>query len=122
MNTLAVMETGEKTGGARLVAALSAIAVAYTIGGVIGPAASGAALQIFPPHGFMLAAAVAAVAFLVVVGRRKEKICAHRIVIAAGVRNDEHLYFSGEDFGGRIECRAWRVSFRSARSAMSLRP
>ena len=71
MNTLAVMEAGEKTGGARLVAALSAIAVAYTIGGVIGPAASGAALQIFPPHGFMLAAAVAAVAFLVIVGRRK---------------------------------------------------
>ena len=71
MNTLAVMEVGEKTGGARLVAALSTVAVAYTIGGVIGPAASGAALQIFPPHGFMLAAAVAAVAFLVVVGRRK---------------------------------------------------
>ena len=71
MNTLAVMESGEKTSGARLVSTLSAIAVAYTIGGVIGPAASGAALQIFPPHGFMLAAAIATVAFLVVVGRRK---------------------------------------------------
>ncbi|GAB4357464.1 MAG: hypothetical protein Kow0026_17800 [Oricola sp.] len=61
-NTLAVIEAGTRMGSAEIPAAMTAIAMAYTVGGVTGPVISGAVLEIASNQGmvwtFVLMAAV----------------------------------------------------------------
>ena len=71
MNTLAVMEAGEKIGPQRIGAAMTSIAAVYTVGGIFGPSLSGAAMEFLPPHGLMFAMAASAAAFLLVVVARR---------------------------------------------------
>ena len=71
--TLAVVEAGRGIDDGRLGMALTAIATAYTIGGIAGPAASGAVMDYMSVHGLMIAAAAAASALLILMpflGRR----------------------------------------------------
>lgn len=65
MNTLAVMEAGEKTPDHDMAGAMTAIAFSYTLGSITGPLLSGALMQYVSPHGLMIAAASVSVAFLV---------------------------------------------------------
>lgn len=52
-NTLAVIEAGTRMGSADIPAAMTAIAMAYTVGGVVGPALSGAVLGIASNQGMI---------------------------------------------------------------------
>jgi len=66
LNTLAVIEAGARVDPARTSAAMTLIALAYTVGSVVGPAASGAVMEAVSVHGLMIAAGVMAAAFLVI--------------------------------------------------------
>lgn len=52
-NTLAVIEAGTRMGSADIPAAMTAIAMAYTVGGVVGPAISGAVLGVASNQGMI---------------------------------------------------------------------
>ncbi|MEQ8966304.1 MAG: MFS transporter [Azospirillaceae bacterium] len=73
LNTLAVIEAGARVDAERTSAAMTLIALAYTLGSIAGPAASGVAIERVSVHGLMITAGVMATAFLLlglVTGRR----------------------------------------------------
>lgn len=70
MNTLAVVEAGQSVDEGRLSMALTAIAMAYTVGSIAGPATSGAFMDHMSDHGLMISAAGAALAFIAIMALR----------------------------------------------------
>tara|TARA_R110002167_G_scaffold80750_10_gene221759 strand:+ start:3875 stop:5053 length:1179 start_codon:yes stop_codon:yes gene_type:complete len=54
LNTLAVIEAGRSQSARQIPAAMTAIAMLYTLGGIAGPVASGATLDLFQNQGMML--------------------------------------------------------------------
>jgi MFS family permease len=64
MNTLAVLEAASAVAGRDLAAALTAVAFSYTVGGMAGPAVSGAFMQYLPDGGLMASAGLAGACFL----------------------------------------------------------
>ena len=64
MNTLAVLEAASAVPGRDLAAALTAVAFSYTVGGMAGPAVSGAFMQYLPTGGLMASAGLAGACFL----------------------------------------------------------
>lgn len=61
LNTLAVIEVGRSQSGPQIPAAMTAIAMLYTLGGIAGPVASGASLHIFDNQGMMVLFAVSGI-------------------------------------------------------------
>lgn len=70
MNTLAVIEAGERMPAHKLTLAMTTIAMCYTMGSIIGPIATGATIEHVSRHGLLLTSAIACVFFLVVVSVR----------------------------------------------------
>jgi MFS family permease len=66
MNTLAVIEVGQRITGAGLSTGLLAVALAYTVGSVSGPVLTGWATVLFPAVGLPIMATVAVLAFVAV--------------------------------------------------------
>lgn len=66
MNTLAVIEVGQRITGAGVSTGLMAVALAYTIGSVSGPVLTGWATEIFPGGGLPIVVAVSVSAFIAV--------------------------------------------------------
>lgn len=66
MNTLAVIEVGQRISGAGMSTGLMAVALAYTIGSVSGPVLTGWATEIFPGGGLPIVVAVSVSAFIAV--------------------------------------------------------
>lgn len=64
MNTLAVIEVGQRISGAGMSTGLMAVALAYTIGSVTGPVLTGWATGIFHGRGLPIVAAVSVLAFI----------------------------------------------------------
>jgi len=64
MNTLAVIEVGQRITGAGLSTGLLAVALAYTVGSVSGPVLTGWATSLFPAVGLPIMATVAVLAFV----------------------------------------------------------
>jgi MFS family permease len=64
MNTLAVIEVGQRITGSGLSTGLLAVALAYTVGSVSGPVLTGWATALFPAVGLPLMATVAVLAFV----------------------------------------------------------
>lgn len=54
LNTLAVIEAGRSQNAPQIPAAMTAIAMLYTLGGIAGPVASGASLGLFQNQGMMI--------------------------------------------------------------------
>ena len=73
MNTLAVIEAGERMPAHKLTLAMTTIAMCYTMGSIIGPIATGATIEHVSRHGLLLTSAVACVLFAVVVSVREAK-------------------------------------------------
>ncbi|MCC7414019.1 MAG: MFS transporter [Gammaproteobacteria bacterium] len=67
--TVALTLVGDRFHGAGLVVANAAIGVIWGIGGILGPAATGVAMDVWDPHGFVLVPALACAATLVAAGR-----------------------------------------------------
>jgi MFS family permease len=66
MNTLAVIEVGQRITGAGLSTGLLAVALAYTVGSVSGPVLTGWATALFPAVGLPIMATIAVLAFVAV--------------------------------------------------------
>jgi MFS family permease len=66
MNTLAVIEIGQRISGAGMSTGLMAVALAYTIGSVTGPVLTGWATEIFHGRGLPIVVAVSVSAFIAV--------------------------------------------------------
>ncbi len=66
MNTLAVIEVGQRISGAGISTGLMAVALAYTIGSVTGPVLTGWATEIFHGRGLPIVVAVSVSAFIAV--------------------------------------------------------
>jgi MFS family permease len=66
MNTLAVIEVGQRIGTAGMSTGLMAVALAYTVGSVSGPVLTGWAMAWFPNRGLAIVVAVAVAMFFVV--------------------------------------------------------
>lgn len=54
LNTLAVIEAGRSQSARQIPAAMTAIAMLYTLGGIAGPVASGASLNLFQNQGMII--------------------------------------------------------------------
>lgn len=54
LNTLAVIEVGRSQSAPQIPAAMTAIAMLYTLGGIAGPVASGASLDLFQNQGMII--------------------------------------------------------------------
>ncbi|MEH6725365.1 MAG: MFS transporter [Hyphomicrobiales bacterium] len=54
LNTLAVIEAGRSQSAPQIPAAMTAIAMLYTLGGIAGPVASGASLDLFQNQGMIM--------------------------------------------------------------------
>jgi MFS family permease len=74
MNTLAVLEAASAVTGRDLAAALTAVAFSYTVGGMAGPAVSGAFMQYLPAGGLMASAGLAGGCFLLASSFLKPKL------------------------------------------------
>ena len=87
MNTLAVIEAGRRASVADASAVMMAVALAYTIGSIVGPVATGAATWQFPTYGLNVAIMVAAGFYLLlwVLSERKT----HALVVVSGVSSSE---------------------------------
>ncbi len=64
--TLGMIALGERFRADALPSATSAFIMAYTIGGMLGPAAAGLSMVALPPHGFMALLAAAFAAYLAI--------------------------------------------------------
>jgi MFS family permease len=62
--TLGVVIVGQHYEREQLAEAVTAVAVAYTAGGIVGPAVGSTALDLWPPHGLIVCLAVIAVGFV----------------------------------------------------------
>jgi MFS family permease len=66
MNTLAVIEVGQRISGAGLSTGLMAVALAYTVGSVSGPVLTGWVTEMHPDRGLPIVVAVAVSSFIAV--------------------------------------------------------
>jgi MFS family permease len=66
MNTLAVMEAGEKTHDHHIADAMTVVAFFYTLGSMVGPVVSGIAMRYLPSNGLMVTAGLVSLLFLAV--------------------------------------------------------
>lgn len=64
MNTLAVIEAGDRVGEHQVSTAMTAIAMFYTLGSVLGPIATGAMVSYVSGHGLMMSVGVVGVVFV----------------------------------------------------------
>lgn len=64
MNTLAVIEAGDRVGEHQVSTAMTAIAMFYTLGSVLGPIATGATVSYVSEHGLMISLGIAGVLFI----------------------------------------------------------
>ncbi|MBK5437380.1 MFS transporter [Pseudomonas sp. TH32] len=71
MNTLAVIEAGDRVAEHQVSTAMTAIALFYTLGSVLGPIATGATVSYVSPHGLMISVGVAGGLFIALLTLRK---------------------------------------------------
>ncbi|WP_294734199.1 MFS transporter [uncultured Pseudomonas sp.] len=71
MNTLAVIEAGDRVAEHQVSTAMTAIALFYTLGSVLGPIATGATVSYVSPHGLMISVGVAGGLFIALLMVRK---------------------------------------------------
>lgn len=71
MNTLAVIEAGDRVGEHQVSTAMTAIALFYTLGSVLGPIATGATVSYISPHGLMISVGVAGGLFIALLMLKK---------------------------------------------------
>lgn len=64
MNTLAVIEAGDRVGEHQVSIAMTAIAMCYTLGSVLGPIATGATVSYVSEHGLMISVGIVGVLFI----------------------------------------------------------
>lgn len=74
MNTLAVIEAGDRVGEHQVSTAMTAIAMFYTLGSVIGPVVTGAMVSYVSAQGLMLSVGTVGVLFVVVLGLRRAAV------------------------------------------------
>ncbi|WP_428550933.1 MFS transporter [Pseudomonas edaphica] len=72
MNTLAVIEAGDRVGEHQVSTAMTAIAMFYTLGSVLGPIATGAMVSYVSGYGLMISVGVVGVVFVGVLVVRRE--------------------------------------------------
>lgn len=72
MNTLAVIEAGHRVAEQQVSVAMTTIAMFYTLGGVIGPVATGAAVSYFNTQGLMISIGVAGAVLISILMLRNE--------------------------------------------------
>lgn len=70
MNTLAVIEAGDRVAEHQVSTAMTAIAMFYTLGSVLGPIATGAAVSYVSPHGLMISIGMVGAFFVVLLGKK----------------------------------------------------
>ncbi|MBB1615944.1 MFS transporter [Pseudomonas sp. UMC65] len=70
MNTLAVIEAGDRVEEQQMSTAMTAIALFYTLGSVLGPVVTGASVSYLSPHGLMITVGVAGAIFVGLLLRR----------------------------------------------------
>ncbi|UVH51427.1 MFS transporter [Pseudomonas sp. CBS] len=71
MNTLAVIEAGDRVAEHQVSTAMTAIALFYTLGSVLGPIATGATVSYVSPHGLMISVGVAGGLFIALLMLRR---------------------------------------------------
>jgi len=71
MNTLAVIEAGDRVAEYQVSTAMTAIALFYTLGSVLGPIATGATVSYVSPHGLMISVGVAGGLFIALLMLRR---------------------------------------------------
>lgn len=64
MNTLAVIEAGDRVGEHQVSTAMTAIAMFYTLGSVLGPIATGATVSYISEHGLMISVGIVGAVFI----------------------------------------------------------
>ncbi|WP_207283578.1 MFS transporter [Pseudomonas sp. FW300-N2F2] len=64
MNTLAVIEAGDRVGEHQVSTAMTAIAMFYTLGSVLGPVATGATVSYISEHGLMISVGIVGAVFI----------------------------------------------------------
>ncbi|MBD1602370.1 MFS transporter [Pseudomonas typographi] len=64
MNTLAVIEAGDRVGEHQVSTAMTAIAMLYTLGSVLGPIATGATVSYVSEHGLMISVGTVGALFI----------------------------------------------------------
>ena len=67
LNTLAVIEAGQTLDKSKVPAAMTAIAMLYTLGSIVGPITSGAVLDILAHNGMVVLFCIAAVTLAAIV-------------------------------------------------------
>ncbi|MCP2050955.1 UNVERIFIED_ORG: MFS family permease [Pseudomonas fluorescens] len=72
MNTLAVIEAGDRVGEHQVSTAMTAIAMFYTLGSVLGPIVTGAMVSYVSEHGLMISVGVVGVVFVGVLVLRRD--------------------------------------------------
>ncbi|WP_454254094.1 MFS transporter [Pseudomonas sp. Marseille-Q8238] len=76
MNTLAVIEAGHRVGEHQVSTAMTAIALFYTVGSVLGPIATGATVSYVSPHGLMISVGIAGAFFVALLAFKRERVAA----------------------------------------------
>ncbi len=71
MNTLAVIEAGDRVGEHQVSTAMTAIAMFYTLGSVVGPIATGVVVSYVGGHGLMISVGVAGALFIALLTVRR---------------------------------------------------
>lgn len=71
MNTLAVIEAGHRVDEHQVSTAMTAIAMFYTLGSVLGPIITGATVSYISPHGLMISVGVAGALFVALLALRR---------------------------------------------------
>lgn len=71
MNTLAVIEAGDRVGKHQVSTAMTAIAMFYTLGSVLGPIATGATVSCLSEHGLMISVGFVGAIFIAVLMCRR---------------------------------------------------
>jgi len=69
--TLAVIEAGDRVAEHEVSTAMTAIALFYTLGSVLGPIATGATVSYVSPHGLMISVGVAGGLFIALLMLRR---------------------------------------------------
>jgi len=73
MNTLAVIEAADRVGKHQVSTAMTAIALCYTLGGVLGPSATGVGATYISDQALMLCIAAVGAVFAAMLVFRKTK-------------------------------------------------
>ncbi|TVT79855.1 MFS transporter [Pseudomonas sp. H3(2019)] len=71
MNTLAVIEAGDRVGEHQVSTAMTAIAMFYTLGSVLGPIATGATVSYVSEHGLMISVGIVGALFIAMLMLRR---------------------------------------------------